>query len=227
MQIIYEKHRPKEYKYELDNELKRLEIAKKSFRQIITPQKFRLDGLTLFTNKTGAGSSNLFKQQYPPEHFVKEYLHIISKLWEEELNTELELTPSWLKTPTLKESNKLHPDFNSKTETELLNILSRKSLIYKNKDRYVVHGDLCPVNIIFDSNGHAIGLIDLGDMHIGNRMLDIAILSWTIRGNFGKRYENMFLEALGLGPSDEIIEYFRLVYDLSLPDYKKWNWIKE
>ena len=64
-------------------------------------------------------------------------------------------------------------------------------------------------------------------MHIGNRMLDIATLSWTIRGNFGKKYENMFLEALCLEPGDETIEYFRLVYDLSLPDYKKWNWIKE
>ena len=90
-----------------------------------------------------------------------------------------------------------------------------------------MHGDLCPVNIIFNNSGRAIGLIDLGDMHMGNKMLDIAVLSWTIRGNFGRGYEDMFLEELGINPNDKDMEYYRLVYDLSLPDYKKWNWIKE
>ena len=120
----------------------------------------------------------------------------------------------------------MHPDFKNKAKNELLKILSRKPICEKENLR-VVHGDLCPVNIIFNDSGHAIGLIDLGDLHVGNRMLDIAVLSWTIRGNFGKKYENMFLEKMGIAPNDKELEYHRLIYDLSLPNYKKWNWIKE
>lgn len=58
-------------------------------------------------------------------------------------------------------------------------------------------------------------------------MLDIAILSWTIRGNFGKKYESIFLNELEVSSRDKRLEYYRLVYDLSLPSYKKWDWIKE
>ena len=226
MQVIYKKQRPAEYRYELVNEFMRLEIAKKSFRKIITPQSFELDDLTLTTKKIGAGASSLFKKQYPPEHFIEEYLKIIHELWNETLDTKLDLTPDWVKKPTLKDNSKLHPDFKNKTEEELHSILSRKPF-YKKENQRVVHGDLCPVNIIFDDAGCAIGLIDLGDLHVGNRMLDVAILSWTIRGNFGKKYESMFLEKIGITLDSEELEYYRLIYDLSLPNYKNWNWIKE
>ena len=226
MQVVFEKHRPAEYRYELENEFERLKIAKNSFCHIITPQEFKLDGLSLSTKKIGEGSSNLFKKQYSPEHFIEQYLNIINMLWKEELKTELDLTPEWVKSPKLKKKNNLHPDFKNKTESELLEILSRKT-IYTNKKRYVVHGDLCPVNVIFDEKGRAIGLIDLGDMHMGNKMLDIAVLSWTIRGWFGREYENDFLTKLGVNSDDKELEYYRLIYDLSLPDYKSWGWIKE
>lgn len=226
MSIMYEKHRSTEYQFELENEFKRLKIAKDSFRQILTPREFKLNGETLFTEKVGAGASSLFKQQYPPEYFVKEYLCIVSKLWSEKLNTKTDLTPEWIKSPKLKDISKLHPDFSGKTKAELLEILSHRPT-HKDDDNSVVHGDLCPVNIIFNNNGHAVGLIDLGDMHMGDKMLDIAVLSWTIRGNFGKEYENMFLKELDVNPNDKNMEYYRLIYDLSLPDYKKWNWIKE
>ena len=195
---MYEKHRSTEYQFELENEFKRLKIAKDSFRQILTPREFKLNGETLFTEKVGAGASSLFKQQYPPEYFVKEYLCIVSKLWSEKLNTKTDLTPEWIKSPKLKDISKLHPDFSGKTKAELLEILSHRPT-HKDDDNSVVHGDL----------------------------LDIAVLSWTIRGNFGKEYENMFLKELDVNPNDKNMEYYRLIYDLSLPDYKKWNWIKE
>ena len=226
MSIMYEKHRSTEYQFELENEFKRLKIAKDSFHQILTPREFKFNGETLFTEKIGAGASSLFKQKYPPEHFVKEYLCIVSELWNEKLNVRADLTPEWIRNPKLKDSRKLHPDFSGKTKVELLEILSRRP-ICNDEDNCVVHGDLCPVNIIFDGNGRAVGLIDLGDMHMGNKMLDIAVLSWTIRGNFGREYENMFLKELAVNPNNKDMEYYRLIYDLSLPDYKKWNWIKE
>lgn len=224
--MMYKKRRPVEYQYELENEYKRLKIAKNSFCQLLTPQKFELKDSTLFTERIGAGDSTYFKQQYSPEHFVKEYTKIIFKLWDEKLDTEIDLTPEWLKSPNLGNRNHLHPDFKNRTKNELLEILQRRPTCV-GKDLCVVHGDLCPVNIIFDNDGHAIGVIDLGDMHIGDKMLDIAILSWTIRGNFGKKYESMFLNELGVSSRDKRLEYYRLVYDLSLPSYKKWDWIKE
>lgn len=224
--MMYEKYRPIEYQYELKNEYERLSIAKNSFRQILTPQEFELRNSTLFTAKIGSGDSTCFKQQYSPEHFIKEYLELIFKLWKEKLNTKIDLTPKWVRFPNLKNRDRLHPDFSDKTESDLVRILQQKPT-HTNKDLRVVHGDLCPVNIIFDDDGKAIGLVDLGDMHIGDKMLDIAVLSWTIRGNFGKEYENIFLQELGISPCDKRLEYYRLIYDLSLPNYKKWNWIKE
>ena len=106
---MYEKHRSAEYQFELENEFKRLEIAKDSFRQILTPREFKFNGETLFTEKIGAGASSLFKQQYSPEHFIKEYLRIVSKLWSEKLKARADLTPEWIKLPKLKDSSKLHP----------------------------------------------------------------------------------------------------------------------
>ena len=142
------------------------------------------------------------------------------------LNTSQDLVPDWVKHPKYETKHNLHPDFQLKSEEELRQILSRRSEIETSK-KVVVHGDLCPVNIIFDSDAHAIGLIDLGDLHLGDKMLDLAILSWTIRGNFGKKYERAFLEKYHLSPDNKIIEYYRLIYNLNMPEYKNWQWIKE
>lgn len=223
---MYSKRRSEKYKYELENELVRLEIAKKSFRFILTPQEYKLNGNTLLTSKVGAGTSYDYKKIYSPMHFVDEYVNILNKLWEERLETELDLTPKWVEAPVLTSKTNLHPDFNNKSRADLAQILTKKPLC-EDSEKRVVHGDLCPVNIIFNDNGQAIGLIDLGDLHIGDKMLDIAILSWTIRGNFGKKYEKLFLEQFNIGTDDERLNYYRLIYDLNLPDYKTWDWIKE
>lgn len=142
-------------------------------------------------------------------------------LWQETLKTNLDLTPQWINNPKLKQLDKLHPDFKNRTRAELEEISYRKKPIITKQ--VVVHGDLCPVNIIFNESGKAIGLIDLGDMHVGDGMLDIAVLSWTIRGNFGRKYEKIFLDRFGLKPDDKTLEYYRLIYDLSLPSHKNWN----
>ena len=107
MQVIYKKQRSAEYRYELENEYERLMIAKKFFQKIITPHRFKLNDLTLTTEKIGAGASTLFKKHYPPQHFIEEYLRIIRKLWDESLDIELKLTPKWVKEPILKNSIKL------------------------------------------------------------------------------------------------------------------------
>lgn len=226
MPIVYKKTRPEQYRYELENEFRRLEVAKKSFRHIMTPQNFWFENLTLATEAVGAGASIAYKRKYTAEHFVQEYTNILRKLWDEKLNTNEDLTPEWVANPIWKQKTNLHPDFQQKNKSELETILMNGKKYVKCK-KTVVHGDLCPMNIIFDNDGHAAGLIDLGDLHMGNKMLDIAVLSWTIRGNFGKKYEESFLQNIGVEPDDEELEYYRLIYDLSLPDYKNWNWIKK
>ncbi len=226
MSITFTKNRPSEYLPELKNEYIRLGIAKKSFTTVMSPKYFSLNGNSLVTSKVGAGSSEKFKELYSPNHFIDEYIKIIKLLWREQLKTDIDLVPTWVKDPEYKPKNNLHPDFKCKTEKDLKEILSRKPIL-EQKGLTVVHGDLCPVNIIFNEFGQAIGVIDLGDMHIGDKMLDIAILSWTIRGNFGKKYEVLFLKRLNVDPEDKMLEYYRLIYNLNLPDYKNWDWIKE
>ncbi len=226
MSITFTKNRPSEYLPELKNEYIRLGIAKKSFTTVMSPKYFSLNGNSLVTSKVGAGSSEKFKELYSPNHFIDEYIKIIKLLWREQLKTDVDLVPTWVKDPEYKSKNNLHPDFECKTEKDLKEILSRKPIL-EQKGLTVVHGDLCPVNIIFNEFGQAIGVIDLGDMHIGDKMLDIAILSWTIRGNFGKKYEVLFLKRLNVDPEDKMLEYYRLIYNLNLPDYKNWDWIKE
>ncbi len=226
MTTAFTKRRPNQFLSELKDEYLRLNIAKASFMTVLSPRHFSLNGNSLTTSKIGAGSSEKFKKIYPPDHFVTEYVKIIKLLWCERLKTGMDLTPAWVKNPIYKPKRNLHPDFKNKTEKELKEILSRKPTL-KPKELTVVHGDLCPVNIIFNELGEAIGVIDLGDLHVGDRMLDIAILSWTIRGNFGKKYELLFLNHLGIDFSDKILEYYRLIYNLNLPDYKNWDWIKE
>ena len=226
MTEYYRKERPQEYVYELQNEYHRLEIAKNSFHKIVIPAEFKFENNILVTSQIGSKSSDNFKKVCSPSWFIKEYCSLLDKLWSETLNTSQDLVPDWVKHPKYETKHNLHPDFQLKSEEELRQILSRRSEIETSK-KVVVHGDLCPVNIIFDSDAHAIGLIDLGDLHLGDKMLDLAILSWTIRGNFGKKYERAFLEKYHLSPDNKIIEYYRLIYNLNMPEYKNWQWIKE
>lgn len=224
---FFKKERQSRYFFELKNELVRLRVAKKSFRLVKTPERFFLKEDALYTSRVGYKASNYFKKTMAPEDIINEYVKLLKMFWNEDVKCDHDLTPEWVKRPALKRRRVelLHPDFKCRTKEELLEILKRGP--NTGNDKFPVHGDLCPVNIIFSRNGKAVGLIDLGDLHLGDRMLDVAVLSWTIRGNFGKKYERYFLDKLNLKIDYSMIEYYRLIYDLSLPEYKSWDWVKE
>ena len=114
MLTTFTKSRPDEFLSELKNEYVRLDIAKKSFTTILTPEYFLLDGNSLSTSKIGAGSSEKFKKIYSPEHFIEEYVKIIQLLWRERLKTNIDLVPMWVKNPKYKPKNNFHPDFKDK-----------------------------------------------------------------------------------------------------------------
>ncbi len=221
------KTRPARYTHELENELLRLTIVRKYFKRVKVPERFYKKGSRLYTMRVGYKTSDYFKYKMSPEKIIDEYSDLLSALWKEKIECKKDLTPEWVKMPRIdKKISMLHPDFRKRTRAELMKILKNKPA-FNNDVIGPVHGDLCPVNIVFNRKGKAVGLIDLGDFHIGDRRLDIAVLSWTIRGNFGKKYEKLFLKKFNFDVNDNIIEYYRLIYDLSLPAYKNWNWIKE
>ncbi|MBQ9029606.1 phosphotransferase [Candidatus Saccharibacteria bacterium] len=225
MEII-EKTRPPRYQRELEEEYKRLKIASTSLKYIKTPRPVNLTPGVLYTEKMPGHNSVYFKHSLPVTKILDEYVKILKMLSKELLKTTKDFTPNWVNHPKIIKKGNLHPDFKDKTIQELEAILkNRPNDIAENYG--LVHGDLCPVNIMMDNNGAAYGLVDLGDMHMGDRRLDIAVLSWTIRGNFGPEAEKEFFRKVDESIDASIIQYYRLIYDMSLPEYKDWSWIKK
>ena len=222
---IYQKYRTDKYAEELEREYQRLVIAMASFKVLKTPRPIRLEKNCLYTERLPGANSAKLKSKIPTLDLIDEYVKITELLWSEKLNCTEDLTPSWVREPKLILKKNLHPDFRDKPLEELRQVLSLKPDVV-GEDYKVVHGDLCPVNIMMDESKQAYGLVDLGDLHMGDRRLDVAILSWTIRGNFGPEYEELYLSKLDIPIDYDIINYYRLIYDLSLPPYKDWSWIK-
>ena len=84
------------------------------------------------------------------------------------------------------------------------------------------HGDLCLPNILID-HGRVSGLIDLGEMGIGDKWRDIALcwrsLRWNAAGVYGGRVypdarSELLFEALGLAPDYEKLRYYLLLDEL-------------
>lgn len=119
---------------------------------------------------------------------------------------------------------KLHPDFLLKCLDEIYQIIE-KGLNYSPNKFVFVHGDFCPPNIIVEK-GILSGLVDLGNAHMGDPLYDIAVMSWILRGVLGKNAEDEYLAYFNLTSKNHILIYYRLLYDLSLPDYKNWKWFK-
>lgn len=44
-----------------------------------------------------------------------------------------------------------------------------------------VHGDLCPVNLLFDADGHLVAVVDWEDSHMGDPLVDLAWAEWLVR----------------------------------------------
>ncbi len=71
----------------------------------------------------------------------------------------------------------------------LITIQNLQKIKYKGK--YIVHGDLSPVNVIFDENLHVKKIIDWDIVRIGSKYQDPAYVFWLWIINFGSEKKTL------------------------------------
>ena len=80
-------------------------------------------------------------------------------------------------------------------------------------DKVLVHGDACLPNFIYKGDTLS-GYIDLGDMSLGSKEIDLAASVWSLQYNLGKGYGASFLEQYGVeNVTEETVESLRLEYE--------------
>lgn len=81
-------------------------------------------------------------------------------------------------------------------------------------DRLVVcHGDACMPNTLLDDAGRPLAHVDLAALGTADRWADIAVASMSTRWNFGPGWEDALIEAYGLAPDRERLEYYRRLWN--------------
>jgi len=78
------------------------------------------------------------------------------------------------------------------------------------EDLVFAHGDYCVPNVILE-NGSLSGFVDLADAGIADRFQDLALLSRSVRDNFGREYEQIVFDAYGIEPDWKKIHFYRLL----------------
>ena len=81
------------------------------------------------------------------------------------------------------------------------------------KGKVLVHGDACLPNIMV-SNGKLSGYIDLEDMRIDDKEVDLAAGVWSLQFNFGPGFGIQFLQKYGIeNPSEEMVRQLHQRYE--------------
>lgn len=81
------------------------------------------------------------------------------------------------------------------------------------QDKVLVHGDACLPNFIFKGDTFS-GFIDLGDMCVGSKEIDLAAGVWSLQYNLGKGFGLSFLEQYGFqNVTEDTVEGLRLKYE--------------
>lgn len=81
-------------------------------------------------------------------------------------------------------------------------------------DRLVVcHGDACMPNTLLDADGHPVAFVDLAALGTADRWADIAVASMSTEWNFGPGWEDTLIEAYGVEPDRERLEYYRRLWN--------------
>lgn len=106
-----------------------------------------------------------------------------------------------------------HSEHRHLTPQAAVNELER--LRPKSEDLVVCHGDYCLPNVLIEGDG-AVGFLDLGQLGVADRWWDIAVGSWSVTWNLGPGLEDYFYESYGVEPDLPRIDFYRLLYDLSL-----------
>ena len=77
-------------------------------------------------------------------------------------------------------------------------------------DAVFTHGDYCVPNVVL-KNGNLSGFVDWAAAGIADRYQDLALLTRSVRDNFGEEYQKLVFELYGLAPDDEKIRFYRLL----------------
>jgi kanamycin kinase len=84
-------------------------------------------------------------------------------------------------------------------------------------DLVVCHGDPCAPNTIVGPEGDFVGLVDLGDLGVLDRLADLAVASWSISWNYGPGWEGLFFQTYGLVPDPDLNDAFRVLWQAADP----------
>ena len=97
------------------------------------------------------------------------------------------------------DSRYFHSQFYGKSEQELYADLLNAMPNEANEDLVITHGDLCLPNILVDEqSGHITGFVDVGEMGISDRHLDLVLASRSIQYNLGSKWIDRFYDAYGI-----------------------------
>lgn len=86
--------------------------------------------------------------------------------------------------------------------------------IIPDEDLVVCHGDACAPNTLIDESGRWVAHVDLGNLGVGDRWADLAILTWSTVWNYGEGWEMNVFESYGIEPHLEKIRFYRLLWEL-------------
>lgn len=82
-------------------------------------------------------------------------------------------------------------------------------------DRLVVcHGDACMPNTLLSADGRVAGFVDLAALGTADRWADIAVASMSTLWNYGEGWADTLIEAYGIDPDHERLEYYRRLWNL-------------
>lgn len=81
-------------------------------------------------------------------------------------------------------------------------------------DRLVVcHGDACMPNTLLDDEGRPVAHVDLAALGTADRWADIAVASMSTEWNFGPGWADVLIEAYGVAPDRERLDYYRRLWN--------------
>lgn len=80
-------------------------------------------------------------------------------------------------------------------------------------DPVLVHGDACSPNTLLDPLGHFAGIVDVGDLAVGDRWADLAVASMSLAWNYGPGWDALLYETYGIERDPERIRWYRALWD--------------
>ncbi|MGM7667810.1 phosphotransferase [Microbacterium sp. A93] len=81
-------------------------------------------------------------------------------------------------------------------------------------DRLVVcHGDACMPNTLLNADGSPFAHVDLAVLGTADRWADIAVASMSTEWNCGPGWEDALIDAYGLDPDRERLDYYRALWN--------------